>query len=248
MGWLGREQTMLESCGSTNDEAAHLAMAGAPHGAVVMALAQSTGRGRMGRDWHSPPGENLYLSCVLRPELEPFQVPPVTLAAGLGVVSAVNSLGLAATLKWPNDVLLGGRKLAGILTEMSTRGSRVEHVIVGIGINLETRVFPPSLASIATSLAQHGVTIARDRFIERLLGDLERWLDRFFAGGVEAIARAWMERAGIGPERVSRVRVQGPSGPIEGRAVGIDGSGFLLVAAPDGQVHRVLAGDVAVVS
>lgn len=249
MSWLGSERIELDVCDSTNDEAARLAARGATHGTIVIAHAQRKGRGRQGRSWFSPPGENLYLSCVLRPSLAPPLVPPLTLAAGLGVADTIHSLGARPTLKWPNDVMLGGRKLAGILTEMSTRGHRVEHVVTGIGVNLATRAFPPELAQVATSLVLAGVDVSAGAFIDALLARLETWLDRFFAGGVRAIAEAWMERAGLGAGGARpRVRVTTPQGIIEGSALGIDSLGRLQVAAANGQVHAVLTGDVAELS
>lgn len=252
MGWLGSERVELDDCDSTNDHAAALAAQGARHGTVVIARAQRAGRGRLGRVWHSPPGENLYLSCVLRPRCAPARVPPITLAAGLGVVDAVTAAGACAMLEWPNDVMLEGRKLAGILTEMNTRGQRVEHVIIGIGVNLTTERFPPHLADIATSLRLAGVEVEPGAFVAELLTGLERWFDRFLAGGVAAIAPAWMERAGLrdGPGG-KRVRVSGhgsartgDDGRIEGRVAGIDASGRLHIVDDQGCSHWVVSGDV----
>lgn len=238
-GWLGRERVHLPACGSTNDEAARLAAAGAAHGTVVTAGAQGAGRGRQGRPWHSPPGENLYLSCVLRPALAPERAPAITLAAGLGVVDAVRWAGARPTLKWPNDVLVDGRKLAGILTEMSTRGGHVQHIVTGIGVNIDTREFPPDLARSATSLRLLGAPVAQDRFLARLLEDLERWFDRFFAGGVDALAGAWSACA----DR-SWVRATSGGRELEGRVVGLDRDGCLLIEDLGGARHRVVAGDV----
>jgi BirA family transcriptional regulator, biotin operon repressor / biotin---[acetyl-CoA-carboxylase] ligase len=248
MRWLGNERVDLEICDSTNDEAAALAARGAPHGTVVIARAQRAGRGRLGRVWHSPPGENLYLSCVLRPQCEPVRVPPITLAAGLGVIDAVTAAGASAVLDWPNDVMLGNRKLAGILTEMSSRGQRVEHVITGIGVNLTTERFPPHLGEIATSLRLAGVEVEPGAFVAELLAGLERWFDRFFAGGVPAIAPAWMERAGLraGPAG-KRVRAAVAGRVIEGRAAGIDETGRLEIVADDGRAHWIVAGEVVAI-
>lgn len=237
--WLGRERVHLPACGSTNDEAARLAAAGAVHGTVVTADAQDAGRGRQGRAWHSPPGENLYLSCILRPALAPERAPAITLAAGLGVADAVRWAGARPALKWPNDVLVGGHKLAGILTEMSTRGGYVQHIVTGIGVNLETRDFPPELARGATSLGLLGLSVPRDRFLARLLECLERWFDRFFTGGVDALADAWSACA----DR-SWVRATSSGREVEGRVLGLDREGCLLIEDRGGARHRILAGDV----
>ncbi|MCG8416372.1 MAG: biotin--[acetyl-CoA-carboxylase] ligase [Proteobacteria bacterium] len=247
--WLGHPRIELEVCNSTNDEAAERAARGANHGTVVIARAQRKGRGRKARSWYSPPGENLYLSCVLRPTIDSALVPPITLAAGVAVARTVNSTGASASLKWPNDVVADGRKLAGILTEMNSRGQGVDHVILGIGVNLDSGEFPAELADSAVSLGQLGVSVERGEFLARLLDELEIWLDRFLAGGVSAIADPWLELAGLGgvsspshgraPHR-PRVRV----GSVEGRVAGIDGGGFLLIEDEKGHTHRIIAGDV----
>jgi BirA family transcriptional regulator, biotin operon repressor / biotin---[acetyl-CoA-carboxylase] ligase len=243
MTWLGQRIERRGRVASTNDEAGLLARAGAPHGTVILADEQSAGRGRYGRSWHSPPGENLYLSVVLRPDIAPERAPPITLAGGLGVVDAVNKAGVRASLKWPNDVLVGGKKLAGVLTEMNTRGQELEHVILGIGVNVNAHALPPEIASIATSLRlELGREVEREDFLSELLPALERWLDAFFEGGVSALGDAWTERAELAG---SRVRAGAEDGPVEGEPVGLDDEGALLVEDDAGRRHRVVSGEVA---
>jgi BirA family biotin operon repressor/biotin-[acetyl-CoA-carboxylase] ligase len=240
-GWLGRELHELELCESTSDEAAALAAAGAPHGTVVVAAAQRRGRGRLGRAWFSPAGENLYLSCVLRPDLPAAAMPAVTLAAGVAVHDAVTSFGARAALKWPNDVVASGRKLAGLLAEMTTRGARLDHLFLGIGVNLGSRAFPPELESTATSLAlETGREVSPARFRAALLPELEIWLDAFFRGGVAAIAPAWTERSMAG----ARVRVMDGTREVSGVACGIHPDGSLDVRDDRGHHVKVVAGDV----
>ncbi len=243
--WLGvgARRVEVRRCGSSNDEAARLAREGAEHGSVVLADEQTAGRGRLSRRWHSPAGENLYLSCLLRPALAPPVVPPITLAAGVAVCDVVRAWGVQAALKWPNDVLVGTRKLAGILTEMTTRGSAVDHAVVGIGVNLNTREFPSELADIATSIRieGHGRPVDRPAFVERLLDELERWFDRFLEGGVPAIAADWTQRANLGG-RLVRATVEGRV--VKGRPVGLDTDGALLIEEAAGARRRVVAGDV----
>ncbi len=244
--WLGVELHELEVCESTSDVAAARAAAGAPHGAVVTAAAQRRGRGRLGRPWHSPPGENLYLSCVLRPDVPVASLPPITLAAGVAVVEAVAAFGVRAAVKWPNDVVVGGRKLAGILTEMTTRGDRLDFVVLGIGVNLGTRSFPPELASIATSLALEGGRAASPaEFRARLLPGLQTWLDRFFEGGVAAIAPAWTQWSGMAG---ARVRVTAGGVDTVGTAFGIGPDGSLDVRDDRGHHVKVVAGDVVLLA
>jgi BirA family transcriptional regulator, biotin operon repressor / biotin---[acetyl-CoA-carboxylase] ligase len=243
--WLGAELHELAVCDSTNDEAAARAAAGAPHGTVVVAAEQRRGRGRLGRSWHSPPGENLYLSCVLRPPLAPVALPPVTLAAGVAVAEAVAAFGPRPAVKWPNDVTVGGRKLAGLLTEMTTRGDLIDHVVLGIGVNLGSRSFPPELAGIATSIAlEGGREVSPAGFRAQLLPGLETWLDRFFQGGVAAIGPAWTAWSGMAG---ARVRVTEGGRVAEGIACGIGPDGSLDVRDDQGHHVMVVAGDVVIV-
>jgi BirA family transcriptional regulator, biotin operon repressor / biotin---[acetyl-CoA-carboxylase] ligase len=243
-GWLGCELHELDVCDSTNDEAAARAAAGAPHGTVVVAAEQRRGRGRLGRSWYSPPGENLYLSCVLRPPVAPFALPPVTLAAGVAVAEAAHAFGVRARVKWPNDVVVAGRKLAGLLTEMTSRGDRIDHVILGIGVNLGRRSFPPELAAIATSLPIAGGRAATPvEFRAQLLPGLESWLDRFFQGGVAAVGPAWTSWSGMAG---ARVRVTDGASVVQGTVCGIGPDGALDVRDDRGHHVMVVAGDVIV--
>jgi BirA family transcriptional regulator, biotin operon repressor / biotin---[acetyl-CoA-carboxylase] ligase len=165
--WLGRAYEWHESCESTNDLAAARARADAPEGLVVATDVQTAGRGRLGRAWHSPAGESLYLSILLRPMRPPPEIPPLTLLAGAAVARALARIGFQPRLKWPNDVQLDGaggarRKVAGILTEMATEGNRVGHVVVGLGLNVNTPAFPDELRETATTL-----THVAGRVVER---------------------------------------------------------------------------------
>ena len=241
--WLGRRLVELEECGSTNDEAAALAAAGAAHGTVVVADRQRSGRGRLGRSWFSPAGENLYLSCVLRPPLAPDALPPVTLAAGLAVAEAVAGAVPAVRVHWPNDVVVAGKKLAGVLTEMTTRGARVESAVVGIGLNVNAAGFPPDLGRPATSLF---LETGRRRPLAEVRGEildrLESWLERFFAEGIPAVARGWRTWGGMAG---ARVRVDlGGGRELLGTAGGLAGDGGLEVTDDAGRLHVVRAGDV----
>lgn len=244
MSWLGRQIIRLGEVESTSDEAAALAARGAPHGTVVVASAQRRGRGRQGRAWFSPPGDNLYLSCLLRPDVAPVRVPPVTLAAGVAVAEAMGALGVRARLKWPNDVLASGRKLAGILTEMSTQGDRVDHVVLGIGVNVATTQFPDELAEVATSVAiETGRAALVDDVLGLILARLESWLAVFFTGGVPEVAPAWTAWSGMAG---ARVRVEAGGRQVIGKARGIAADGALEVVIDGGRAIRVTAGDVVV--
>ncbi len=239
--WLGHQRIDLEACGSTNDEAARMARAGASHGTVVIAEHQHNGRGREGRAW-APSSGGLYLSAVLRPPLPLVDVPPMTLAIGIGLCDAVRSFGAPAVLKWPNDLLVDDRKLAGVLVEAQSQGNRLEAVVVGIGVNLDTT--PEAVATIASSVAEAaGTSIDREAFIGRLLAHVELWIDRYIAVGLEAIIPAWQERMAVG--LAARATVDGRS--LTGFVTGLDPDGALLLRDDDGQIHRIRSGDVEVV-
>lgn len=241
--WLGRRLVELEDCASTNDEAAALAAAGAEHGTVVVAAAQTSGRGRLGRRWFSPPGQSLYLSCVLRPALAPEALPPVTLAAGIAVADAVSGAVPAARLHWPNDVVVAGRKLAGVLSEVTTRSGRVEAAVVGIGLNVNVEEFPADLGRPATSLyletgRRHDLVEVRAKLLDRL----ENWLEQFFAEGMPAVARGWRSWGGMAG---ARVRVDlGGGRELCGTAGELAPDGGLEVVGDDGVTTVVRAGDV----
>ena len=242
--WLGRAWRHLARVGSSNDEAAAWARAPepAPHGAVVVADQQDAGRGRLGRKWHSPPGESLYLSAVLRPPLPPHRVPPLTLAAGVAVAEALVAFDVVPALKWPNDVQLDGRKVAGILTEMSADLDRVHHLVVGIGVNLNGRAFPDELAAIATSVAlARGADVARAEFAAMLCARLEHWIDVFVADGAAAVVVAWKQHARFFG---TRVRVTAGRDRLEGVAEDLDDDGALRLRLDDGSTTRVVAGEV----
>jgi len=242
---LGQVLHCREELESTSDLAKELAEQGAAHGEVVIAEKQTAGRGRRGRTWSSPAGKNLYLSAVLRPQLPPQRAAELTLVASLAVCDACRQAGVDAGIKWPNDVLVGGRKVAGILTELAAEPDLVHWVVVGIGVNLNAGRddFPEELRDQATSLAlERGQPVPRALFAAALLALLEQWLDRHAEEGFEAVRGAWRERsATLGRE----VRVDLDGGEIAGVAEDLDGSGALLVRSGSGLV-RVVAGDVRI--
>jgi BirA family biotin operon repressor/biotin-[acetyl-CoA-carboxylase] ligase len=225
---IGCERRFFAECASTNDEAAAWARQGAPEGAVVIADAQTRGRGRLGRQWHSPPGAALYFSTVLRPKLPLQKLPPLTLAVGVALAETVASFGVDAKLKWPNDLLLDGKKLAGILTESATQGGRLEHVIVGIGVNLLIDEFPPGLNAI--SLHRD-----RDEVVEVLCQRLDDRYRRFVAG--ESPAAAWKAFADFWGKKLRL------SSGEEGIAEDLDDDGALRLRTANGLL-RVSTGEV----
>lgn len=240
---LGRVIHHHETLGSTNSEAFALAQAGAVHGEIVVADEQTQGRGRRGRSWSSPAGTNLYFSVVLRPDVPPSRAAEVTLLAAVAVAETLREAGAEATIKWPNDVQIGGKKVAGVLTELSADVDRVHFLVLGVGINLNARGedFPPEVAELATSLMEaRRQRVPRALFTAALWTKLEEWLDRWADEGFEPVRDAWKRWAStLGHE----VLVKGEGSSLCGLAEDIDESGALVLVV-DGRRVRVMAGDV----
>ena len=247
--WLGRAYEWHPTCASTNDIAAARARAGEPAGLVVAADEQTVGRGRLGRTWHSPAGDNLAFSVLLRPTRPAAEIPPLTLLAGAAVAEALRPLGVTPRLKWPNDVeLVDGagrpRKVAGILTEMASAGDSAEHVVVGIGVNVNGDDFPPELADRAISLRRAlGRAVDRAELLAAVLGALERLYADFERRGAVAAVEAFAAHATL-PDRC-RVGTPGRPGEfLEGVALGLDPDGALRLRDDGGRVHRVISGEL----
>lgn len=246
--WLAREIEWLDATDSTNRVAGERARAGARHGYTVVAEGQTAGRGRLGRSFFSPPYLNLYTSLVLRPSLSLAEAPTAILAAGVAVAEVVAETAgdpAAVEVKWPNDVLLGGRKTSGILMELSAEATRVGHLVLGIGVNLnvERESFPEEFRAAATSLAcELGRPVPRADFARRLFGTLEDVLDIHAERGFAALRPRWDRFYRMAGRRVV---VSEPGGArLEGVALEAEADGALAVRRGDGAVVRVLAGDV----
>jgi BirA family biotin operon repressor/biotin-[acetyl-CoA-carboxylase] ligase len=240
----GRRIEWFDTTGSTMTVAAQLAREGAPGGTIVGADEQTAGIGRQGRSWISEKGTGLYTSIVLRLPVEASVLPAVMLALGLAAQEAIVELtSLAPDLRWPNDVLINGRKCAGILAQLDG-----EAVIAGIGINVSQTGFPPGLETPATSLALEGARasrqgeVAREDLLVALVHSVERHCRVLAEEGVPAILR--MFEASSSYARNRRVRVDQPGGVLEGVTSGVDQSGFLIVRRDDGTEVTVLAGGV----
>jgi BirA family biotin operon repressor/biotin-[acetyl-CoA-carboxylase] ligase len=240
---LGRTVHAFDSLGSTSEHAFRLAAEGAEHGELVVAEQQTAGRGRRGRSWASPAGKNLYASLVLRPELPPQRAPELTLLAAVAVAETLRGDGVVASIKWPNDLQVGGRKIAGILTELSAEADRVHFVVLGIGVNLNASPsdFPSDVAETATSVQRVlGRRVNRAAFLARLLRTLEQWLDLHEQQGFEPVRARWRALSStLGEE----VLVKAERREIRGRAEDIDVDGALLLRT-EGGLERVLVGDV----
>ncbi len=233
---------------STNRLALRLAREGAPEGTIVIADEQTRGRGRLQRVWQSPPDRNLYASLVLRPAVEPASASLITLTAGVAAAEAIAGLcPRGVGLKWPNDVLVGGRKVCGILTEIKTAGRAVDAVVVGIGlnVNMAAEEFAPEHRASATSLREEtGRWISREEAAFRLCDSWERWYGIFLAKGFAPVRVQWLAYSAMAGARV-KVRFQGEV--REGAVAGIDHDGALLLEDEAGAVLKVIAGDATIV-
>lgn len=246
--WLAREIHHFDSTDSTNRVALELARGGAAHGTAIIAEGQTAGRGRLGRSFFSPPHLNLYTSLVLRPRITTAEAPTWILASAVAVAETVAESvddPEAVEIKWPNDVLLGGLKTCGILMELGAEATRVEFLVLGIGVNLnvERESFPDEFRVLATSVSSHtGRPVDRVAFTRRLYRKLEEIADLCGERGFDTVRERFEARFRMAgrPIRV----LQPGDAEIGGVALGIDRDGALRVKRDDGEEVRVLAGDV----
>jgi BirA family biotin operon repressor/biotin-[acetyl-CoA-carboxylase] ligase len=231
---------------STNHSAKELASQGAEEGTIVIAQTQSKGRGRFDRVWQSPKG-GVYLSLLLRPKTPVEKTSLLTFIAALAVTQAVRSYNVPARIKWPNDVHVKGKKIAGILLESETSGSQGSYVIVGVGVNLNTNLAQLSVdvRKQSTSIRkEHGSSIEYYEFLNTLLLQFDRFYQLFSAGKFEQIIDEWKHHSDtLGKS----IRIESTNDIVQGTAVDVDHSGFLLVKTQDGTIVRVTSGDCTVI-
>ncbi len=243
---IGKDIRLFPEVVSTNTLAMEAAQQGAPEGTVIIAETQTGGKGRLGRTWISPRG-NLYLSVILRPQIPTHKAPLITLVGAVAVASAIRKhCSLQAAIKWPNDILISGKKVAGLLTEMSAEPDRIRHIALGIGVdvNMELQELPPDVRLNATTLAaESGAKIDRKLLLQQILRDLEHWYQIFLTSET-AVLKEWEL---LNMTINNRVAVSGSGEVFEGLAQGIDHEGRLVVALDDGTIRIVAAGDVTIV-
>lgn len=243
--WAGKTVHFAEEIDSTNLWIKRLAEEGAAHGTLALAEFQSAGRGRLGRSWQAPERSSVMMSLLLRPEFEPQYASMLTLVMGLAVAQAVEKLGFAPSIKWPNDVVLSRKKICGILTEMSASEGRIGHVVIGVGINVNIREFPEEMADKATSLClEAGHDFERSAVPGLVMEAFEGNYDKFVQTCDLRLLTEDYER--ILANKDQPVRVLHPTAPYEGIARGITETGELLVERSGGTVSRVSAGEVSV--
>ena len=230
---------------STNTVAMRMGEQGEPHGTVVIAEQQTAGRGRAGRSWISEKSAGIHATILLRPRISPVHASALTLAAGLAARDAIaEETGLTPDIRWPNDVLLNGKKVCGILTEMQAEPDRVHFAVVGIGINVNQQKMPPELASIATSLRMEtGRIHSRLDLLARLLRSLDHYYNEFIAQGTAPILRRFSEVSSYFQGK--RVHITTSNESFDGTTAGLETTGILRVKRDDGRIESVISGDVA---
>jgi len=241
---IGRKIVHYFRTESTNSDALKLAAKGAPHGTVVLAEEQTAGRGRFGRVWYSERSSGIYSSTILRPPLPPAAAPVLTLMAGIAAHQAVHqTTGFPVDIRWPNDLLVNGKKVCGILTEMNAELDRLHAVVLGIGINVNHREMPAELKGTATSLRIEGrKTYSRAQILASLLKELERYYRLLLDRGSAAIVDAWSAASSF--TRGRQVRVTAGTGEFLATTDGLEPTGALRVRRADGRQESLVAGEV----
>ena len=243
---IGSEILVFDAVDSTNDLAKQYLEKDAAEGLVLIADSQTSGRGRMGRSWVSFPGVGLYLSVILKPQILPRRVPQLTLLAGLATTLAINEFTRKkARLKWPNDILLNGKKLCGILCETHSTQNGKAGVIVGIGINVNHTItdFPDDLKSSATSLMiETGNPVDRLALVRTLIGNLDQQYDAYLGNGEQTVIEKWLENSDMVGKKITVT--QGKSA-TRGTALGLDSQGRLLMLSEKGEELAFDSGEVS---
>lgn len=243
--WAGYPVIYEDEMSSTNQTARRIAESGAGHGTLVVAGRQLEGRGRRGRVWHSPDESGIWMSLLLRPSIQPEKASMLTLVAAMAVYDALSSRMEGCAIKWPNDIVVHGRKVCGILTEMSAEMNRVHDVIVGIGVNVNTEVFPEEISEVAASIyTESGRYYSRCEIICDILRGFEKYYEQFIrTADLSVIAPEYNQRL---VNRGRRVFIEERNRRFEGTAEGIDPEGSLLVRRDNGILETIISGEVSV--
>jgi len=238
---IGKRIYSYKEAGSTNDLAYNMAVSGEKEGAVVVAEYQTKGKGRLGRKWLSPRGKGAYFSVILRPEILPREISVVTVLFSLSVAKTIReTIGLPAFIKWPNDILINSRKVCGILTELNGETDKVNFVIVGIGVNINTK--KELLPEGATSLFEEkGSELSRLDFVKGLIGHMDKYYQLFNRGKMEDIIKEYKKLSAVLDRRI---QINYHNKFISGHAVDVDKEGALILRTDSGFNERILAGDV----
>jgi BirA family transcriptional regulator, biotin operon repressor / biotin---[acetyl-CoA-carboxylase] ligase len=246
-GEVGREIFFHETISSTNTIASEIA-AKTVEGAVIIADTQSRGKGRLGRIWVSPPGVNIYMSIILRPDIRPRDATLITIMSSVACANALRKVtGLNVTIKWPNDLIIQNRKLCGILTELKTERNKIIFAVAGIGINVNMDIneFPEDVKYIATSLKNEtGIVYSRTEIVAETLNEMDRWYKTLKVMDRDALLSEWKRLSSILSREVMVVTGQGT---VTGLALDLDNEGMLMIKLASGEVKKISSGEVTIV-
>ena len=238
---IGKKIYSYKEIGSTNEAAYDLAMSGEEEGSVVVAEYQTKGRGRMGRKWISPKGKGAYFSMILRPDILPREISSITLLSSLAVAKTIREkLGLKALIKWPNDVLINSGKVCGILTEMNAEPDKINFIVLGIGININTKeeMLPEGASSL---MAEKGEEVSRLEFVRQLLECIDKYYKIFNSGKISDIIKEYKALSAVLDRRV---QINYHNRLVSGHVLDVDKEGALILRMDSGLNERILAGDV----
>lgn len=244
--WAGKKVVYYDETDSTNNQAKAYGEKGEAHGTLFVADMQAAGKGRRGRVWVSPAGSSIYMTILLHPDVLPTKAPQLTLVMAMAVAEGIRKVtGLETKIKWPNDIIVNGRKVCGILTEMSTEIDYINYVVIGDGINVNQETFPEEIRDTATSLKiETGSSVRRSVLIATIMECFEQFYEVFMTtedlSGLQERYNAMLVNLG------REVRVLEPGNEYEAHALGINRTGELIVRTPDGQEKEIYAGEVSV--
>ncbi|RPI80111.1 MAG: biotin--[acetyl-CoA-carboxylase] ligase [Desulfobacteraceae bacterium] len=239
------ELIYLPETDSTNRVAKDLALKNAPEGTLVIAEKQTQGRGRLGRQWFSPADEGVYISLIIRPAIPPQEAPKLTLLTAVAIADAIIDLtGLPIHIKWPNDILINAKKTAGILTEINSEMDRVNYIVVGLGLNVNTPSFPDEIKDLATSLfLETGQKWSRLKVVQAYLHWFEKYYTLFTQSGFSPVLKRWKELTRMIGKSISVVML---NEQYRGVVQDIDSDGALIIKNPNGNIQRIICGDVTI--
>lgn len=243
--YIGQDIIYYEEIGSTNDELISLAKSGGKEGLVVLSDLQTKGKGRLQRSWFSTKGKNIYMSILIRPVLPPYMVPGITQVAALSVAAGLNMLkGLDFSIKWPNDIILNGKKVVGILTEMDGEIDSLNYIVIGIGINVNEDIMPKDIKHKATSLKiEIGSEIERKIIVANILNEFEKNYELFKEKGIIHFIPKLKKHSALINKVVT---ISNPFKTFTGKVIDIDNEGYLIVEDENGEVQSIVGGDVSI--
>lgn len=241
--FIGREIKHFETIGSTNDYAKEVASKES-EGTVIISEEQTKGKGRLGRNWHSKSGEGIWMSVILKPSITPYKAPFITLIAGASIVKALNDLGIETLIKWPNDIIINGKKICGILTELSAEIERINHIVLGIGINVKTMDFDTEISHIATSLKKEGYNVSRVDIVRNTLEEFEKlYIDYVENNSKEETIKICREYSAVIGKEIYAIK--GDNKELV-KCLDLNEEGNLVVINTQGDKCEIMSGEISI--